>query len=249
MGGHTRTTTVPALGREKASSLLSGPPQAVALATITTEAELASLHPSLDGDVSTSPMSEDLVEERSPVTPTDTLVPAMEASQEDARVGAKKPPPAAEKTERTIAIWAAPSELIRLYGRRLSQMVEVLALKGTELAKARAMDTVQEEIEMLEGQLENLTCSYDGCINMTAWASLPEQHQMTKDKPPGGIGSPRPHLGRSPKTTHGHGGRSLPEGSPHTAMMQQLLKGLEDDYTKLKGSQCLHRCQTPMGWT
>ena len=33
---------------------------------------------------------------------------------------------------------------------------------------------------------------------------------------------------------------------PKMAMMQQLVKALEDDYTELKGSQYLLKCQTPM---
>ena len=104
----------------------------------------------LSGGVSMPPMSDDLAEERNPVTPTDMLVPTMEAPQGNARVGAEEHSLAAGKTERIMAIQATPPEQIRLYGRRFSQMGEALTLKGTELTKARAMDTTQEEIIMLE---------------------------------------------------------------------------------------------------
>ena len=70
------------------------------------------------------------------------------------------------KTEQTIAIQAAPSEQVRLYGRRLGEMAQALTHKGTKLAKARATDTAQGEIKMIEKKLEDLKCSYEGWINM-----------------------------------------------------------------------------------
>ena len=59
-------------------------------------------------------------------------------------------------------------------------MREALTLKGTKPTKTRMMDTAQEDITMLEGQLESLKHNYKGWINMGSWASLPEQHQVIK---------------------------------------------------------------------
>ena len=37
----------------------------------------------------------------------------------------------------------------------------------------------------------------------------------------------------------------IQRGTLETAMLYQLIKAMEDDYTKLKGSQCLLKCSTP----
>ena len=42
------------------------------------------------------------------------------------------------------------------------------------------MDVTLGEIEIMEEQLEDLKCSYEGWINMVAWAALPKQHKMTE---------------------------------------------------------------------
>ena len=47
-------------------------------------------------------------------------------------------------------------------------MGQALAHKETKLAEARATDTAQGEIKMMEEQLEGLKCSYEGWINMVA---------------------------------------------------------------------------------
>ena len=59
-------------------------------------------------------------------------------------------------------------------------MGQAQAYKGTKLTKARAVDTTQEEIKIMEGQLTDLKCSYEGWINMVTKAALQEQHQMTE---------------------------------------------------------------------
>ena len=41
-----------------------------------------------------------------------------------------------------------------------------MTLKGTEFAQMRVMDTMQEKIIALEGQLEGLKCNYKGWINV-----------------------------------------------------------------------------------
>ena len=97
----------------------------------------------------------------------------MEASQDDAGVEAKEPPLVAGKAEQT-AVQVAPPEQIRLYEGSSSKWGGAMTLKGTELTKARVMDTAQEETAALQGQLESLKCNYEGWINMFAWAALLE---------------------------------------------------------------------------
>ena len=91
-------------GREKASSTMPSPPPVTTSSSRTTGSDLASLWPSLEEDISASPMSKELEEERSPITPTDLLIPMVEATQEDAGVGAKESPLVAGKAEQTIAV-------------------------------------------------------------------------------------------------------------------------------------------------
>ena len=87
------------LGRKKTPSLQPNPHLVVASVTTTAESEPALLWPSPEGDtnwrgdVSTSPMLEDPAEESSPTPAINSLVPVVEASQEDARVETKEAPP------------------------------------------------------------------------------------------------------------------------------------------------------------
>ena len=97
----------------------------------------------------------------------------------------------------------------------------------------------------MEGQLTDLRCSYEGWISIVAQASLPKQHPMTERdiqaqleilslvyKEP-----QRPLMAMDEDPSH--------RGTPEMAMMLQLIKAMEDDYTKLKGSQYLLKCPTP----
>ena len=113
----------------------------------------------------------------------------METPQENEGVEDKGTSQEIRKMEQTIAIQAAQPEQVRLYRSRLDQMGQALAHKGTKPTKARAMDTVQGEIEIMEEQLEDLKCSYEGSINMVTLSALPEQHQMTESDLQAGLRS------------------------------------------------------------
>ena len=126
-------------------------------------------------------------------------------------------------------------------------MGQALACKRTELAEERATDTMQGEIEMMEERLKDLKCKLWGVDNHGSLGCPPRTTPDDWEQLPGRAGGPRLSLWRTTKTTHTHGqGGSLQVGAPKTAMMWQIVKALEDDYTKLKGSQHLLRCQTPM---
>ena len=65
---------------------------------------------------------------------------------------------------------------------------------------------------MYEGQLEGLKHNYEGWRNVVTSATLPGQHQMMEGDL-NGIGDPRPDLGETPMSTHGHGRRHFSEGN------------------------------------
>ena len=118
-------------------------------------------------------------------------------------------------------------------------MGQVLGHKETELTEARAVDTVQGEIKMMEEQLEGLKSRYEGWISTVAWTAFPEQHQVTEGNIKAGlqvlglvyIELQRLLMAREENPSQWE--------APETALTGKLVKALEDDYTELKGSQYL----------
>ena len=74
---------------------------------------------------------------------------------------------------------------------------------------------------------------------MVTLAALPEWHQMTESNLQVGLETLDLAWEEPQRLVHAIEEDPSQRGAAKTAMMQHLVKVLEDDYTELKGSQCL----------
>ena len=98
---------------------------------------------------------------------------------------------------------------------------------------------MQGEVNMMEKQLGDLKHSHEGWINLVTWAALPKQHPMTECDLQAGLEVLGLVYEEPWRLLMAMEEDLSQQGAPETAMMWQLVKALEDDYTKLKVSQYL----------